>query len=139
MNRTFDLLWLRIREYFKHPAEDLRQANTIKPGRLYSNFGYICKAVRYTRDEQAKVDIDKRTTTAMPPDILIETVKGLGIRNKDAIDALQREADSLTPAPYSCQLCDFNRVGIPCPFYNQLADGSTVCDTHKYVILKNQR
>lgn len=39
--------------------------------------------------------------------------------------------------PSRCNLCDFHKLGIPCPLYNVLKDGSTVCDTHKYIIIKH--
>lgn len=140
MNRTFDLLWLRIREYFKHPAEDIRQADPIVPGRLYENFGYICKAVRYRPHEQAAVDGDKAAGyDGLQPDVLLELVRNKGIRDRESIGAIQREADTWQDTPASCRMCDFRRAAIPCPLYNRLADGTTVCDTHKYVILKKPR
>lgn len=137
MNRTLDLIWLRIRQYFKHPVENIRQANPIKPGRLYENYGYICKAVPYTDKEQLMVNGDNRAYgMQLDADMLLEVVKGVGIRNKEAVGRIQNEAAEASTTPVSCQLCDFARMGIPCPIYNLLADGSTVCDTHKYVILK---
>lgn len=140
MNRTIELLWLRIREYFKHPAEDIRQAHPIVPGRLYSNFGYICKAVRYRPHEQAMVDKDKQQESAgLNPEVLLEQVRCVGIRNTDTIRTMQQEADNFQDIPASCRLCDFRKQGLPCPIYNTLKDGTTVCDTHKYVIIKNQR
>lgn len=140
MNRTLDLLWLKIRQYFKHPVENIRQAVPIKPGRLYENYGYICKAVPYTAREQLLVNADlandEQERMALDSDILLEQVKAVGIRNTDDIQRLQQEASEVSTAAVSCQLCDFAKVGLPCPIYNQLKDGSTVCDTHKYIILK---
>lgn len=137
MNRTFDLLWLKIRQYFKHPVENIRQANPIKPGRLYENYGYICKAVPFTAREQLAVNADnKERGMQLDADTLLDIVKGVGIRNKEEIKMLQKEAAEASSTPVNCQLCDFSRYGIPCPIYNRLKDGSDVCDTHKYVILK---
>lgn len=137
MNRTLDLIWLKIRQYFKHPAENIRQAEPIIPGRLYENYGYICKAVPYTEEEQAKVNADDYDRSLnLDGKLLLELVRSKGLRNKEGIEALQRDALEASSTPVSCQLCDLARMGIPCPLYNRLADGSTVCDTHKYIILK---
>ena len=140
MNRTFDLLWLAIRQFFKHPVENIRQAIPIKPGRLYENYGYICKAVPFTAREQLLVNIDmandEKVGMALDSEILLEQVKALGIRNTDEIKRLQQEAAIASNTPVCCQFCDFAKVGIPCPIYNQLKDGSNVCNTHKYIILK---
>ena len=141
MNRTFDLIWLAIRQFFKHPVENIRQANPIKPGRLYDNYGYICKAVPYTAREQLLVNVyldnDEKVDMELDPEILLEQVKAVGIRNTDEIKRLQQEASIASNTPVCCQLCDFAKVGLPCPIYNQLKDGSTVCTTNKYIIIKN--
>lgn len=140
MNRTFDLLWLAVRTYFKHPLESIRQADPIKPGRLYENYGYVCKAVPYTDMEQLQVNTDERDRNlALDDKLLLELVRSRGLRNKEGIEELQREAMAASETPVSCQLCDFARMHIPCPIYNRLKDGSTVCDTHKYVILKRPK
>ena len=41
--------------------------------------------------------------------------------------------------PAHCNFCDFYRYGIPCPLHNRFRDGSPVCDTHKYIIIKHQK
>ena len=117
MNRTFDLMWLVLREFFKHPAEDIRQANPIVPGRVYRNFGYVCKAVPYSSREQS---------------IIISSRENLP-------DDLRKMAEKWQDIPNHCLLCDFQKQGIPCPLYNQLKNGQTVCDTHKYVILQKPK
>lgn len=140
MNRTMDLLWLAIRKYFKHPAENLRQASPIQPGRLYENFGYICKAVPYTKDELQAVNNDKRDDSpGLDEEMLLEIVKSKGLRDKAGIAALQRDALEASSTPASCRFCDLARYHLPCPLYNTLKDGTTVCDTHKYVILKTPK
>jgi hypothetical protein len=136
MNRTLDLLWLKVRTYFKHPAEDIRQANPIVPGRLYTSFGYICKAVPLTERERLFI---KQTEGrgALPIELLRDIKPG-----KDYIRQIHQleEATGLTATelPARCNFCAFYHKGLPCPIYNILKDGSTVCDTHKYIILKNQ-
>ena len=140
MNRIFDLIWLAVRQYFKHPVENIRQADPIKPARLYENYGYICKAVPYNAIEQAKVNADDYDRSLSLDDkLLLELVRSKGLRNKEGIESLQRDALEASSTPVSCQLCDFAKTGIPCPLYNRLKDGSTVCDTHKYVILKRPK
>ena len=137
MNRTFDLLWLRIREYFKHPAEDLRQARPIVPGRLYSNFGYICKAVPLNHQELSFLkDSEGKSAVAAP---ILENISKRGNFLSQLRDLQEMPGVVASGVPCRCNFCHLYRESIPCPFYNQLADGSTVCDTHKYVILKNQR
>lgn len=136
MNRTLDLLWLRVRTYFKHPAEDIRQAKPIIPGRLYSNFGYICKAIPLNEREKLFIR-QTESQGALPPELLGD------IRpDKDMIHqliALRQMPDiPNTDLPSRCNFCDFYRNGLPCPVYNILKDRTTVCDSHKYVILKNQ-
>ena len=59
--------------------------------------------------------------------------------SREKIKAIQQEAANWNNLPARCRLCDFNEKSIPCPFFNELADGSTVCDTHKYVIIKSPR
>jgi len=122
MNRSLDLIWLRIREYFKHPAEDIRQANPIIPGRLYSNFGYICKAVMGTH--------------GAIPSCMLSDKGNTDLKNLRQLHTVVAEKPDL---PARCNLCDFYKEGLPCPVYNLLKDGTVVCDTHKYVILKKQR
>ena len=115
MKRILELIWVRIRKYFRHPLEDLRQANPVVPGRLYSNFGYVCKAVPYTREERRLI----------------------GCSIEELPEDMQRSAAKWEEVPVHCLLCDFQKKGVPCPLYNVLADGRTVCDTHRYVIIKN--
>lgn len=143
MNRMFELIWLRIREYFKHPAEDIRQAQPIVPGRLYANFGYICKAVPYNKREK---DIIRRINSEngegrkqLLYNTIMEEIGGCKIEGIGTVDCVQEETDRLNEMDCHCVFCDFHRKAIPCPLYNTLEDGSTVCDTYKYVILKNQR
>ena len=143
MNRTFDLIWLRIREYFKHPAEDLRQACPVVPGRLYKNFGYVCKAVPYNKKEREVIEKiqsenkDGRTDTLY--DMVSNEVFGCSLRAAAPNDPIQEEVARLNDLDIHCFFCDFHRKSIPCPIYNTLSDGSCVCESHKYVILKNQR
>lgn len=143
MNRTIELLWLRIREYFKHPAEDIRQAHPIVPGRLYTNFGYICKAVPYSRKEKELLEKIKAEKSDGRTDLLYDTISkevfGFSMRGATENDPIQEEVARLNDLDCSCFFCDFHRKSIPCPLYNSLEDGSPVCDTHKYVIIKNQR
>lgn len=117
MKRFLELIWVRIRKYFKHPLEDLRQAKPIVPGRLYSNFGYIVKAVPYTKEE---LRIINSSTEELP-------------------DNLQAAAAKWENVPNHCLLCDLQAKGVPCPFYNVLGDGRTVCEVYKYVIIKNSK
>lgn len=132
----FDLFRAWLRSYFKHPLENIRQAKPIVPGRLYTNFGNICKAVRYRPHEQALVNHCRTYAdhTAIPPNEMMEVLRRLKL-NKETADFLKREME-LNELPARCSLCDFHRQGIPCPIYNELADGSTVCDTHRYIIIK---
>lgn len=136
MNRKLDLLWLRIREYFKHPAEDIRQENPIVPGRLYKNFGYVCKAVPLSKRE---LDYTRNMLACGLPTELLGDIRP----SDDVVSQLyqlhQLPGIPASDIPARCNFCDFYRESIPCPFYNVLADGSVVCDTHKYVILKKPR
>lgn len=115
MNRTLELVWLAIREYFRHPAEDIRQARPVVPGRLYRNFGYVCKAVRYTADE---LKIINSEDDELPEAVRLEKARWDSVANQ-------------------CLLCDFQKKGVPCPYYNQLKNGRTVCDEYRYVILRD--
>ncbi len=130
--RYFDLFQLWVREYFKHPLENIRQAKPIVPGRLYSNFGNACKAIPMTERER-KLVRDTDALGALPFELLSD-VKDADIRQLKNLyelpDVAQRDI------PSRCSLCDFYRRGIPCPLYNVLKNGSTVCDTHKYIIIK---
>lgn len=140
MNRTLDLLWLRIREYFHHPAEDIRQARPIVPGRLYKNFGYVCKAVPYTRHERNKIEKIRQEKQGEASGVLASLLmeEATGGKVNGGFSAMNDEIANLNTLNDGCFFCDFHRKCIPCPMWNELKDGSTVCDTHKYVILKNQ-
>lgn len=115
MSRTLDLIWVKIREYFKHPVEDIRQAKPILPGRVYSNFGNLCKAVRYTKQE---LELINSSYEELPEELRLEAV-------------------NWEEFPTKCFVCDFQKKGIPCPFYNRLKDGRKVCDVYRYTIIKN--
>ncbi len=136
MNRTLDLLWLKVRTYFKHPAEEIRQAKPIVPGRLYTSFGYICKAVPLTAKERLFLQ-QTENIGALP----IELLRDIN-PNQDMVHQIS-QLNTLdiphTDLPSRCNFCAFHHRGLPCPFYNILKDGSTVCDTHKYIILKEQQ
>ena len=134
MNRTIELIWLRIREYFKHPVEDLRQAKPIVPGRLYSNFGYVCKAKPLSKEEIGYISA-MSDLNALPACLFYDRP----INDVDRLRQLHGMVTETTDAPVRCEFCDLYRLGLPCPVYNMLEDGSVVCDTNKYVILKNQR
>ena len=136
MNRTLDLLWLKVRTYFKHPAEEIRQAKPIVPGRLYTSFGYICKAVPLTAKERLFLQ-QTENIGALP----IELLRDIN-PNQDMVQQIS-QLNTLdiphTDLPSRCNFCAFHHRGLPCPFYNILEDGTTVCDTHKYIILKEQQ
>lgn len=134
----FDLFRLWLQTFFKHPVENIRQANPIIPGRLYHNFGNICKAKPYRPAELDKINSIQKS--AMPfqshdPDALLHIVRSVQ-GNKDAVSAIQQSLSSEDNLPPRCMFCDFHLRGVPCPIYNTLADGSTVCDTHRYIIIR---
>lgn len=135
MNRTLDLLWLKVRTYFKHPAEDIRQVKPIIPGRLYYNFGYIVKAVPLSERERLFIKQSEQHG-ALPIELLRDIKGGDIIRQIAQLQEMPGIPDSELPA--RCNLCALYRNGLPCPIYNILQDGTTVCDSHKYIILKNQ-
>lgn len=123
-------LWLR--EYFRHPVENIRQARPIIPNTFYRNFGNVCKAVPYTADELRYVR-ESQGCEALSPYLLRDLEKsGNGLQS---IRELQQKGgtDSVPP---QCNLCDFYKWGLPCPLYNTLPDGSQVCDSHRYIIIK---
>lgn len=135
MNRTLDLLWLKVRTYFKHPAEEIRQANPIVPGRLYTSFGYIVKAVPLTTKERLFLQ-QTENIGALP----IELLRDIN-PSQDMVQQISQLNTLDIPhaeLPSRCNFCAFYHNGLPCPVYNILGDGTTVCDTHKYIILKNQ-
>lgn len=138
MNKNyFDLLRLWLRSYFKHPLENIRQARPIVPGRLYRNFGNACKAVLYTAEERRyikEMSWDAKDNPSLSNAALMELVRYTR-GSKQSAKELERLVQS--DLPPRCTLCDFHNKGIPCPLYNELADGSTVCDTHRYIIIKS--
>lgn len=143
MKHRLDFLRLWMRNFFKHPVENIRQANPIVPRRLYSNFGNICKARPYTAQELRIIENTEKArqvaNTAVnsygyTPEGLLEMVRSMGA-DKKAVQRLQYDLSQPDVLP-KCHICDFNLRGIPCPIHNLLADGSTVCDSHRYVIIK---
>lgn len=139
MKYYFDILRIWLRNYFRHPVENIRQARPVVPGRLYSNFGNIVKAVPYRPHEVAFVQQDSVSygTPANDPNVMLELVRSFR-GNRSAVKAMEQELQQ-SELPKRCMLCDFHRYGIPCPIYNELADGSTVCDSHRYVIIKRAK
>ena len=143
----FDLFKLWLRTYFKHPLENIRQANPVVPGRLYYNFGNVCKAVKYNEVEQKVIDEAEaaileasvinpdNSSMSFSPEGILEMVRSVHGDVSD-VDVLRQAISEHDDTPPRCMLCDFHKLGIPCPIYNQLKDGSTVCDTHRYVIIK---
>ena len=139
----WDLFRLWVRNYFKHPLPNIRQASPIVPGRLYNNFGNVCKAVRYSNEEEqvlyeAEMEAAKArsmygTTTDLDPNALIEMVRSVG-GDKQMVEGIQAALNDQLPP--KCLLCDFNKRGIPCPLYNCLNSGETVCDQYRYIIIK---
>ena len=141
MKRFFDILRLWLRNYFKHPVENIRQARPIVPGRLYSNYGNIIKAVPYTKEELKYIEMDREAEDAsrnsgLSPEGLLEMVRSVG-GNKETVDKLRSSIEQEN-MPAKCMLCDLHRR-MPCPLYNELANGQCVCDSYKYIIVKQVR
>ncbi len=137
MGRKLELLWLRVREYFKHPAEDIRQANPIVPKRLYYCFGNIVKAVPLSEAEKEFIKLSGESGGALP----VELLRDLKFNKNKVGQLLQLQQMPNMPQsglPARCNFCDFYLNGLPCPLFNILKNGETVCDTHKYIILKKQ-
>ena len=131
MGKTIDLIKVWAHEYFKHPLENIRQANPVVPGRLYRNFGNVCKAVPLSQSQKKYIE-ESREYGALAPCILDDIERsGNGIKSMRMIQ--ERTEDG---PPVRCNFCDFYRNGIPCPVINTLADGSLVCETHRYIIIK---
>ena len=150
----FDLVRLWLRNYLKHPVENIRQADPIVPGRLYHNFGNVCKARPYNSQEKqilseicdaqvaaltASFEDDKsRMQTIAPagvtPEGIMEMVRSTSgnVMSAERIKSMLQQQDF----PTFCHLCDFHKHGIPCPVHNRLKDGSTVCESHRYIIIK---
>ena len=127
-----DLFRLWVRSYFKHPLENIRQANPIIPNRIYHNFGNACKAVPLSSAELKYIS-ESSKYHALPPCLLKDIDKsGNGLHS---IRELQQHCGE-DGIPVRCNFCDFHKNGVPCPVCNVLKDGSTVCDTHKYIIIK---
>ena len=127
-----DLFRLWLRNYFKHPVENIRQANPIVPGRLYHNFGNACKAVAMTERERQLIRQTEKLG-ALPIELLRD-IKEYDLRQVRQLYSLPDVSQKEIPS--RCSLCDFYKKGVPCPLFNILKDGSTVCDTHRYVIIK---
>lgn len=142
----FDLFRLWVRTYFKHPLENIRQARPIVPGRLYTNFGNVTKAVRYSEAEKHVIAEAERAileASAIEPDAgitfdpagLLEMVRSVH-GDVSGVEDIRRAVSERCDVPPRCLLCAFHDRGIPCPIYNELADGSPVCDSHRYIIIK---
>lgn len=126
------LAWLH--EYFHHPLPNIRSARVIVPRRLYSNFGNVCVAVPHSHEE--KCALVKWPSRALPPTLLHQALHAPNpIAEIDNLYTLHIEN---VDVPSYCNLCDFYRYAIPCPFYNVLRNGQPVCNTHKYIIIRHQ-
>ena len=67
----FDRLRAWLREYFRHPLENLRQANPVQPKRLYNYFGYTVKLLPMSSDERKA--LQHWPDMALPPNILAKS------------------------------------------------------------------
>jgi hypothetical protein len=148
MKPYLDLLRLWLREYFKHPVENIRQAYPIVPGRLYRNFGNICKVTPYTKAQQMMIDEQKKLRAVVAGASFGEKSELSGISPDGALEMLRSSKGSKQLVwdlgyliandiiDVKCAYCDFHNKGIPCPLRNALADGKCVCDNYRYVIIK---
>ena len=82
---------------------------------------------------------DYRETACLTQEVLLEQVKAAGLRNVKKVKDIEKYASDWNDLPVRCQLCAFNEKAIPCPYFNLLAEGSKVCDTYKYVIIKSPK
>lgn len=129
--RILDLFRAWLHDYFRHPLPSLRAAITVHPRRLYAYFGRIVKAVPLSRSERALIDAHP---LALPLPLLREARREHDpLAAMCARYALPAASDDI---PSRCNFCDFYLHGLPCPNCNTLPDGSTVCDTHRYIIIK---
>jgi len=128
----YDLFRIWLRQYFKHPIENIRQANPVVPRRIYHNFGNICKTVPLSSSE-LKYIRESDDCHALSP-YLLKDLDKCG-NSLQSMRELQQHTGEYG-VPVRCNFCDFYKHGLPCPVHNVLADGTTVCDTHRYVIIK---
>lgn len=134
MKKRFLLFLAWLHEYFHHPLENVRQANPVKPRKLYHNFGNICMAVPHTHAETTY--LAKWPDRALSRTLLLQAIHSPNpLVEMDNMYSLPQDPN--VDAPSYCNFCDFYRCGLPCPAFNRLADGSPVCETHKYIIIKH--
>lgn len=138
MKKKLYLLLAWLREYFKHPIENIRTADPIVPNRTYRNFGNICICVPYTSEEIYY--LAKWPEYALPLTLVLQAShSGNTLRELDNMYSSLYDHVPKSQVPSKCVLCDFYKSGIPCPLNNHFKDGSTACDTHKYIIIKHQK
>jgi hypothetical protein len=130
MNKThfFDRLHAWFREYTKHPLESLRQAEVIRPRRLYDHYGYIVKPVPLASEE--------RKALSRWPDMALPSAVLSGMYTVSSISRYYDEHKVSTSVPARCNLCDLYRHSLPCPYFNVLRNGDIACKHFKYVIIK---
>lgn len=136
MNRKLYLFRAWMHDYFHHPLPNIRTADPIVPRRLYLNFGNLCVCEPHSPAEARH--LRKWGPHALPLPLLLQALHSPS--PMDEIDMMYDKLSNklqLDNIPAHCNLCDFYRCGIPCPLHNQLRDGSPVCTSHKYVILKH--
>lgn len=113
-----DRLILAVMSYFGHKPERIRQAQII-PGKYYNNFSYICKAVPISQQEHYERQV------------LICRM----LENHENRMPYDREQTLYEQIKSGCDTCPFNEQ-LPCPLNLSLPDGSKICHSHKFIIIK---
>lgn len=112
-----DRIILAVLQYFGYKPDNIRQA-LIVPGKYYYNFGNIVKAVPISRQEH----LERQT-------LLCNMLEGAEERN------LAEEKSMTDTIKSGCLSCPFFET-LPCPINLNLPDGTKICHSHKFIIIK---
>lgn len=126
MRRKWDLFIVWLREYFKHPLENVRTVEAVIPGKLYHNMGHVCKLVSLTDKEKEVLRLQQEHPNKEEYRQMLMTQSGKEFKSAGEIGRCVEMYGTV------CQFCDFFKKSLACP---------PVCriENEKYVIIKEAR
>lgn len=126
MRRKWDLFIVWLREYFKHPLENVRTVDVVVPGRLYHNMGHICKMVSLTKDEQEVLRLQRLQPDKEAYKKALMTASGKNFKSAGEIGRYMEMYG------HACQFCDFFKKSLVCPLKCEL-------ENEKFIVIKEAK
>lgn len=121
MRRMWRRLWLRLRDWLKHPLENLgtmERPVDVKPGKLYYYYGRIVRTRKPMQDEAGLVAKSKEAYRAERQALMdkINSLADSGMDEATIAVTSRQMLENLNEMQFChCRICDLQRSGLPCP------------------------